>query len=284
MIGYRVESRCAIVFGDPVCSRSDKERLALAFQHYCREQGWEIVYVTASKEFADWAIQNICGALIEFGEELIFDPFNDPKQGSKGRLLRGKVNQALRNGTEVREYISHDPILEKAIEQVGVTWLKARKGPQIYLAHVHLFAERIGKRWFYAVKGGHIVGVLLMNQLEAKKGWLMQLLMTTPEACNGTSELLVTAVIETLRKEGCRFLAFGATASEFGEIIGLSKPSTWLARGAFKIAKKIFSLDGRRKYWQKFNPQSERSFVLFGQSRITMRAVIGMMRALNVPL
>lgn len=283
IIGYRLALGCAVVFGDPLCAEEEQEKLALAFKAHCETLGWGMIYVTASLKFADIAMKSLSGSVMEAAEELFCDPSHDPLRGAKGRLLRGKVRQALRHGLVIEEYLDRDPLLEKQIEDVGVSWLASRKGPQIYLADVHLFRERIGKRWFYAKKGDDILGVLLLSELRAKRGWLVQLVMVKPEAPNGTSELLVTKVIECLREENCHFLAFGiAQIESLGEVIGLGKVSTWLARFVFKTSKKVFSLDGRRKYWQKFQPSADRSLIVFGTPKIGIRQIIAMMRALNV--
>jgi len=282
IIGYRLESNCVVVFGDPLCEPENIPTLTKAFHHYCDEQGWSIVYATASRNFAQWAIHHTCHSLIEVGEELFLDPFCVPKSGLKVRLLRNKVSKARREGSTVNEYRGGDFKLEKAIEQVGEDWLKNRKGLQIYLAEVQLFSERIGKRWFYAKQHDRVVGVLLLHRIEARHGWLIQLSLTTPDAPIGTSEQLVTTVLETLREEGCHFLAFGiAQIEQLGEIAGLNKLAEWVARMVFKAAGRIFHLDRRKKYWSKFQPQTEPSYVLCNRS-FGLRELKALMRALNV--
>jgi len=193
------------------------------------------------------------------------------------------VNNALRAGIGVHEYVDLNPALEQAIEHVGIAWLKGRQGPQLYLAQVRLFAERKGKRWFYAQHGESIVGALLLNQVEVRQGWLVQFLMTTPEAPIGTSEQLVISALNTLRDEGCHFLSFGAAQGQkLGEIMGLGIISAWLARTAFKVFKKVFHLDKRRRYWRKFRPHTEPAYLVFSASRVGFREIFGVMRALNV--
>ena len=285
VIGYRVEYGCAIVMGDPVCSAENKIELAQAFSEHCKTKNRPIVYVTASEQFVKQAFTAISRSFIEVVDELVFDPQNDPKKGSKGRLLRGKVSQAIRFGITSHEYSSVDEEIEKQLEEVSISWLKAREGPQIYLAPVDLFASRIGKRWIYAKYNNKVIGVVLLHQIEARQGWLLQLLLTTPDAPNGTSEFLVNSAIEILRKERCTYLTFGAALKdEIGMIEGLGKASCYLARMAYKGAKKIFPLDGRRKYWKKFSPEPEPSYLLFENNRLTIKEIGAIMKSLNVSL
>lgn len=285
MIGYRTESNCAVVLGDPVCAPSHKADLVHSFHDYCKENGKNIIYTTTSERFAYWAMQNGCSALVQVGDELISNPQHDPLEGSSGRKLRNKISHCIHAGITVEEYTTEDKELEAAIMQVGDSWRKGRQGPQIYLAGVNLFAHRSGKRWFYARQGKRVVGVLLLNQLKARKGWLLNLLLATPDAPHGTTELLVVSALEVLRREKCHYISFGTTpADQIGEIIGLGTLSSWIARIAFVVAKTVFRLDARKKYWKKFHPQSERSYLLFSQPQIGLREIKSMMSALNVSL
>ncbi len=284
-IGYRIAFGCAIVMGEPLCEEDKKLSLARAFQDFCQKGKTPIIYITTSKSFALHAHQKIVHSIVEAADELIFNPQNDPKKGSKGRLLRGKVSQAIRFGITTHEYKGVDSSLEEKLEEVGSLWLKGRQGPQIYLAPVDLFSMRDGKRWIYAVCNDQVVGVALLHEIKARSGWLLQLILTIPEAPNGTSELLVTTCIDILRAEGCQFLSFGAAPrKELGIIKGFGSFSTFLARVIYKGAKRAFPLDGRRKFWQKFSPESEGTFVLFERKHLSLKEVGAIMKSLNVSL
>lgn len=285
LIGYRIDSKCAIVYGDPVCPPNMIPLLTQEFHRYCQERHLNIIYTVASKQFTDWALKNVCKAAIEFGNELFIDPGMYQKEGIYGRRVRNKISHSMRAGVAVYEYSSYDIQMEQALEQVGQSWLQMRQGPQIYLAHVRLFEERTGKRWFYAKQGDKVVGLALLNQLEAKEGWLLNLLMETPEAPNGTSEHLIDTVIEILKKEGCSFLTFGAiAASQLGKIEGLGAAASLFARLGYKVAHKYLKLAGRLKYWEKFKPSQEPIYVLFGDSRMNFSVIKGVLRAFNISL
>lgn len=283
-VAYHNESGSAVVFGDPICAEKDKFALARAFHKFAADQGKVIIYISASKPFAEWAIKNVCGGLIEFGQELMVDPFCDPtkESGEHASLLRRKVKHALHEGVLVEEYHNHDAELEKAIENIGKIWLKRRRGPQLHISNIYLFSDRFGKRWFYAKSGNAVVGTISLNQLQAHNGWHLNHLMILPEAPHGTTELLVTAVLEALKKEECRFASFGMVqASELGDIQGLGKFSAWLSRLVFKCARKIARLEGLNMFWGKFNPQSRPSYLLMSRNRVGLRELKGLVGALS---
>ncbi|CUI16739.1 conserved hypothetical protein [Candidatus Protochlamydia naegleriophila] len=286
LIGYRVESSCAIVYGDPLCDWEDVPRLVEAFAVFCRERGIRnIIYVIATEQFANWAMQNSCAASVEFGQELVLDPHDDPKAktGVHASLVRRKVRHAQKEHVVVEEYIPENPGLERQLEEIGEAWLQGRKGLQIHISHVHLFDYRAGKRWFYAKQGDRLIGVIVLNHLQSKQGWLINHLMPIPGAAHGTPEILLSTVLETLAKEGCHYVTFGAVpTSQLGEMVGLGTLSQQVARFSFRLINSFFHLDGKMKFWEKFDPKSNPSYLLFTQTHIGLRDIWALMRALNV--
>jgi lysylphosphatidylglycerol synthetase-like protein (DUF2156 family) len=283
-IGYRLIGKCAVAFGDPLCKPEDKARLAFAFHYFNLKQKQSVVYISCSESFAKWAIDNVCSTLFEFGQELIFDPPSDPKKktGNHGSLVRRKVKQAIREGLTVCEHTREDLSIERKIEEVGEAWLQSRKGIQLHISNVYLFADCHGKRWFYAKRGEEIVGVITLNHLQSSEGWLINHLMVTPNAPNGTSEILVATVLETLEREHCPFATVGVVTTEtFGEISGLNAFSTWLARVGFCLARKLVNLDGLQTFWGKYSPQGRPTYVLFSRNRVGLRELRGLSKALG---
>ncbi len=283
-IGYKIASKNAVVFGDPVCSPRDKAALALAFDEDCKRKNLGVVYTIVSQDFAQWASVNLSAVMIEFGIKFVFDPRHNPAQktGSNGVLVRKKVKQALKDGVVVKEYLGHDPKIEKQIEEVADIWLKKRHGPQIYLAGVTLFKDRLGKRWFYACKGDRILGFLLINEVQSQKGWLLNNVMMTPDSSKGLSELLIISTLETLDQEGCRFVLAGPVPlKDLGIIVGLGKVANSIIRFVFKIAKYFFNLEGHATFWNKFQPQYQSSFLLFPHKNLRASSIKAIFQALN---
>jgi lysylphosphatidylglycerol synthetase-like protein (DUF2156 family) len=195
------------------------------------------------------------------------------------------VRHAQHKGVSIKEYLAHDANIEQVIEQVGVSWLKSRRGPQIHISNIYLFDNRIGKRWFYAQQGNQIIGLVVLNQLQARQGWHLNHLMFTSDAAHGTPELLVVSVLEILQGEDCSFVSFGvAPADQLGTISGLSHFSAWTARQVYKIVNKMFHLKGHKMFWGKFHPQTQPSYLLFSQSRIGLREALALMRAMNASI
>lgn len=274
-----------VVLGDPVCPIENSHQLSTAFYEHCKKQGKDIIYLSISPKFNAWAIKNLHVASVEFGQEYFLDPFDDPRKGSGGSLARRKFRHATSEGVSVHEYVEKSENIEQAIERVGTDWLKHRKGPQIHISNVHLFSDCFGKRWFYAKHRGRIVGVVVLNRMRAKKGWLLNHVMITKEAPHGTQEMLVINAIEALQNEGVHFVSFGnVPTGKLGKIVGLGKFSSWIASNGFGLISHLFHLNGHMKFWEKFQPKSEPSFILFSRGKIGLKEVLSLRRALNVTL
>lgn len=285
LIGYKNTCNRAVVYGDPLCAPEDLEQLSRAFHDFAQKQGWKIIYLTASEEFKKLTKNDLCKTSIEYGHEIYQNPTsNRPVQkGEAARLLRKKVRHATTKGVSVHEYVTTDPVKEKAMEKVAADWLKSRKGTQLHIANVYLFSDRIGKRWFYAEKEGEIIGTAVLNRLEHKKGWLLNHLMHPKDAPSGTSELLVSHILDVLVKEDCDYITFGAaTQPKLGQITGLGKFSSWLARAIYGLLWKQSSLSGPLKFWEKFEPQYQSSYLLFSDSKVGVKEIAAILKTMNI--
>jgi lysylphosphatidylglycerol synthetase-like protein (DUF2156 family) len=285
LIGYRLENSCAVVYGDPVCSLADRETLVAHFHRYCVEQGLSIVYIATTGSFARWAHPRYCGGLIQFGAEVTLNPHDNPQAqtGTRASLVRRKVRHAIKEGAVIRELRASDPELEAQLEQVRREWLQARQGLQIHISNTPLFTDRLGKRWFYTQQGDRVTGVVVLSQLQSRNGWLLNHLMQTSDAVGGTPEILVCTALDTVAQENCDYVTFGTvTTPELGEIIGLSKISTWASRHIYRRAVQLFQLANRQKFWEKFHPQAEPLYLLFNRRTIRLRELYALTRALNI--
>lgn len=285
-IGYLQTKDCAIVIGDPICPADKKPLLAEVFQAYCKDKNLACIYFIASEKFAKWAIDHVSKIMIGVGEEIVFDPFIDPTQGHKAYRLRNKINHTQHIGLSVKEYLTEDTKLEKEILKVGQDWVKARKGPQIYIGDLNFFKNRTDKRWFYLLdEKQNVIGMALLRGLQAHQGWLLKFLIVNPDAPRGASELMMVTILETLRKENCHFITYGMVpADQLGETAGLGKIAVTLAKGGFKAAKWIFHLGQRKNYWLQFHPHAEKSYLLFSSPRIGIKEMRALFHAMKIDM
>jgi len=281
-IGYKVANQCAVVFGDPVCSDENKPALAEAFNEFCQKKNLNVIYIIASETFSTWAIKHVSKVLIEVGEEIVFLPEIDPTIGPQGNRLRNYIHHASSLGLEVKEYLPINEEIEKQINNLQDTWQKSRKGPQLYLGNFNFFERREDHRWFYVTDNKNVKAAALLSTLVMGRGWLLKSMITHPDAPRGTSELLMTSILNKLHDENTQFITYGIIpAKQLGEIEGLGPIEKWFIKLTFTAIKWIFNLNKRKKFWQKFQPRSKKSFALFSKS-IGLKEIRAVLQALKV--
>jgi lysylphosphatidylglycerol synthetase-like protein (DUF2156 family) len=284
-IGYRQVNGCAIAYGDPVCPKAHIPGLVKAFHTFCKNNNLSVIYLVVSEKFSSWALENGCAVQIEYGEELFMDPNQDPRkrEGVHAQLVRRKFRHAEKEGIQIVEYKELDSAIERSIENVGKQWLEARTGPQVHISNIFLFNDREGKRWFYAKKNDQIVGTIVLNKLASKNGWLMNHLMIKKDAPSGTPEMLVLVALETIKNEGSQFVTFGGVpAQNLVEIKGLNSFEKACAKMVYYVFKKMFKLETKKAFWEKFHPSSSKSFLLFQEKSIGIKELRGLTKALNM--
>jgi phosphatidylglycerol lysyltransferase len=283
LIPYRRGFRCLVGIGDPICDERHSDELAERFRLSCAAQKLSTVFAAASERFTQRALARGY-ASVEFGEELIFDPRRDPQSGGRGRELRKKVQRAQRAGVNVLEH-QGDFDVERGLESLARAWVERRRGPQVFITPVLLFAERTGRRWFYAACGTQLLGVLSLLRLDARGGWVFEHLLTEPDAPQGTSEQLVTVALGALGREGCGYATFGpSTLSQLGRMQRVGWYGQVVGRAVFNSAARWFHLDSLSQYRKKFQVSAvEPSHLLFHPG-IGVREATGLLRAFNVTL
>ena len=288
LVPYRMAWGSVVAIGEPVCAREDSVTLARALTAAARRRGLATVYAVTSPWFANRMAEHGAAA-IAFGSEVQLDPGADPTRGSKGRELRKKLNHAARAGLRAGEY-DHENFASRFVEaeltRVAEEWLRNRRGPQVFLTGIRLFEAPAITRHFHVRYGDRYVGVLTAMRLETRDGYLLNQIVTTPDAPDGTSELLITHALATLGSEGCHFATFGAApADSLGAMMNVSPWSERLARKVFDAAGEAFHLDARAHYRRKFQAANEEpAFLVFDPPRIRLRQVAALLRAFNVSL
>lgn len=286
-IAFRRFGRCAVALGDPVSAPTDAIELAEAFRSHCAARGWHTIHAVIGSHMADH-FRRLDLGLIEFGVEQILrlEPTGD---NAYIRDLRKKLKRARQAGLDVVEYrpgSRPDTASEAAMKKLATDWLANRRGPQTYWATIDLFRARGITRWFCGMVEGKLVGVLSVLELRSRGGYLMEHILWHPDAPVGTSELLITRATETLAAEGCQNASFGpAPAPELGEVSGFSSSTQTVAHWIYRHCCRIFTLDSKVLYRQKFRPSAtEPLYLAFDPPRLRLDTLQALGRVFNFSL
>lgn len=280
VVPYRQAPRCRVAIGDPVAPPELKVGLMRHFADSSIQEGHGVVIAAASADLAGHAVDLGYGAL-RYGEEVIVDPRADLTAGSVGRELRKKVNRAQKQGVEVQELAPDDPpSIEAGIRRVAAAWLRSRGG-LVFISPLERVDLSLGRRCFYAVWGGDVVGAVSLLRIDARNGWAIEHLFHAPDAPQGTTEALVVRAMKVVGEEGAEYATFGPAMSPgLEDAHGLGGASRWLAKHVLRLAERAFRLGSILRYREKFGvTRREPSYLLFPSSRVGPLEVFGLLHA-----
>lgn len=265
MIAYRIEFKCAVVFGDPICPPQELIELVEAFHKHCRDAQLNVVYVIVSQEFKKM-VENQCKIFFQVCEEIILDPSFDLHSSHR---LQQRMDKAVKHGLSFHEYLPINKELEQKLMEIGKQWQASIKGAHLYLGHLNFFESYIGKRWFYVKDGESVTSMVMLSHLEGRGGWLLKFLATIPNVFPGTSEYLVLSLLNKLKEENCHFLTKGMLPVDSLNVIqGISAPSQFILRKIYNLISFIFRFKKRKEYWQRYHPKYEPAYLIFLNAKI----------------
>jgi phosphatidylglycerol lysyltransferase len=186
------------------------------------------------------------------GEQPSWDPASWPAVLQADRRLREQLRRARAKNVVVRA-LDHSELahagatLRDDLDALVARWLKSRKMPPMgFLVDVQLFDFATERRWFAAERDGQLVGLLVAVPIYRRRGWFFEDLLRTPDAPNGTTELLFDAAIRSVADEGSRYVTLGL-APLAGEI----RP--WM-RFVRDCTAALYDFDGVRRFKAKLRP------------------------------
>lgn len=188
---------------------------------------------------------------LRIGEQPVWDPSRWPEVLQRRRSLREQLRRARAKGVQVRAVSPAElsgGVTRAGIERVAERWLKARgMAPLDFLVRLELFSFPEERRCFVAEQDGHVVGVAGVVPVPAREGWFVEDLLRDPHAPNGTSELLIDAVMRWASDAGSRWLTLG-----LAPLAGDVSP---LLRAARRGGGALYDFTGLRSYKAKLEPQ-----------------------------
>ena len=193
--------------------------------------------------------------------------------------LRAQLRRAVNKGVLVRlcapsEVADAQPLRQELQDLVG-RWMRTRHlAPLSFVASVQPFFRLAERRVFVAEVGDTIVGALFAIPIPAREAWLFDHIVRTPQAPNGTAELLVDGAMRQLAHEGYRQATLGLCplAGRVPRVLSFIRRTT---RGLFDFhGLYAFKAKLRPHRWQRVLVEHPGQSALLGTIR-ALRAFAG---------
>lgn len=244
-----------VVAGTPIAPPRTRATLAARFVQRAHAAGRRVCFFSVDAAFAAEAGLDA----LPIGEEPEWDPRAWPTLLRSARRLREQLRRARAKGVTVRLVAARE-VAEGTALRVG------------FLVDLHPFEFPGEHVYAVAERHGEIVGFAAAVPIHARDGYLLEDLLRTDEAPNGTSELLVDAVFRAIAERGARHVTLGL-APLSGEVPPV------LATIA-RLGRSLYDFQGVRAFKARLRPHAwSRVFLAYPEGQGALAAVHDTLRA-----
>lgn len=262
-----------LVPGEPLASADCQVAVAERFLRAARAKGRSVGFLPASERFAKHS-RRLGLRAVKIGSAPYFDLDTWAPRGDRAKKARAGVNQARRAGVQVTKVVNLDEKLIKETQYLCKSWLTSRRSPTKFgwLFAIDLFQHSERKQYFTARdENGRLVGFLAASPIPARQGWYLEDVLRLPEAPNGTADLLVVEVLNSLKRDGAKLATLGtapmATESNVDSLVQDSPKLSKAARVVATLFAVFYNFDGVRRFKAKFAPSWwESEYILVSQN------------------
>ena len=272
-VAYNEFGKVWLVPGDPLASVENLAQVSERFLQKARTEGRVVGFMPATEQFAKQSSELGLRA-IRIGSAPYFDLATWAPRGDRAKKARAGVNQARRARVHVSEVIEVDEKLIRETACLCKSWLTTRRSAIRFewLFTVDLFQHKEKKKYFTARDAnGKLVGFLAATPIPARDGWYLEDVLRSKHAPNGTTDLLVVEVLNSLKHSGAKLATLGtALMAAEGVVdpdIRLSSVLSRAVRFVARCCSIFYNFDGVRRFKAKFAPSWwESEYVLISQN------------------
>lgn len=287
-VAYNEFGRVWLVPGDPLASVEQLTRVTDLFLQKARTEGRIVGFMPATEQFAKQS-RGLGLRAIKIGSTPYFDLDTWAPRGDRAKKARAGVNQARRAGVTVTEVLKVDEQLISETTCLCKSWMTTRRSAIRFewLFTVDPFQHKETKKYFTARDAnGRLVGFLAVSPIPARNGYYLEDVLRSRHAPNGTTDLLVVEVLDSLKRSGAKLATLG-TALMATE--GVTDPdlnvSPLLSRAAWFMAfcfSIFYNFGGVRRFKAKFAPSWWESEYVLISPNVTAppRILIAMIHAI----
>jgi hypothetical protein len=239
-----VETRGAwIAAGDPMAPSDEVARAAERFVEAAKLQGKRACF------FASEGLLGDAFDRVLLGEQPIFRKAGWTKAIRERRRLREQLRRARAKLVRVRAVDAAElrvgTSLRTDVEMLAREWLRTRHmAPMRFLVALEPFHAPEEHRYFIAEREGTPIGFLSAVPIPARRGWLVEDVVRSAHAPNGTTETLLDAMFRSLDDEERATLGLAPLTGPI---------SRWL-RIARALALPLYSFSGLRAFKERLKP------------------------------
>jgi lysylphosphatidylglycerol synthetase-like protein (DUF2156 family) len=247
LVAYAQLPRAVVVAGAPMARAGRLAEVAGRFEAHAAARAQRVCYFGVEERFL--SRHRLSSLLV--GEQPVWDPRRWSESVARSRSLRTQLRRARNKGVNVRRVPDAELIagpLRSAVDRLAAAWLASRRmAPMGFLVDLQLYGNASLRRYFVAERGGELLAQLAAVPVYARRGWLFEDVLRSPEAPNGTHELLVDFAMCSLGDEGSAYVTLG--------LVPLAGEVSTALRQLRSLLRPLYDFEGVQRFRARLRPQ-----------------------------
>jgi phosphatidylglycerol lysyltransferase len=269
VVAYMDTGRAWVAVGLPLAENAQVGEVARAFVREAKKKGRRACFFACE----DGEVPGFARLLL--GEQPVWTPGTWRARLAQHRRLREQIRRAAAKGVAIRRVrageLAPGTALRAQVESLARDWLASRRmAPMGFLVALEPFHLPEEHRYFIAERQGKLVEFLSAVPIYLRGGWLVEDVVRSGGAPNGTTEALLDGLMQDV----------GETDSVTLGLAPLSGPiSSWLRVVRF-VSRPLFDFAGLHAFRQRLRPAYwQRVWLVYPASESPVVHVLESLRA-----
>lgn len=274
-----------VTAGGPVCAPARLGAVAAAFERDAAEVDEAVCWFGADDRVRKALSTH---ATLVIGAQPVWTPARWPRILASKASLRAQIYRAKNKGVEVGLWDRERAATSGALRAILADWLARRGLPPLHFLAEPDVLDALGDREvFVATRGGAPLAYLLLAPVPARDGYLVEWILRTRDAPNGTATVLLDAAFRTAAERGATFVSLGLVP--LSTYAPLSEPPPPRAIRALLAwmrahARRFYNFEGLEAFKAKFRPEAwEPVYLLTREPRVSLRLLHAVADAFSGP-
>lgn len=282
--GYVEASGFRVVAGAPVAPPGRLPDVVAELEDDTASRGMKTCYFGAEEPLAEVLASRGPLDRLLLGAQPVWDPRGWPEIVDTKASLRAQLHRARNKGVAVERWSAERAAGHAELARCLDAWLGTRGLPPLHFLVEPETLDRLDDRRVYvALRAGEVVAFSVASPVPARSGWLIEQIVRSPTAPNGTNELLVDAAFRDLAALGSRWVTLGlAPLSVRARFAPEAVPRTARPHPVMRFvlgwlrahARRFYDFDGLDAFKAKLRPHGwEPIWAITSEERVSLRTL-----------
>ena len=286
VVGFVSCNKRRVVAGAPVCAKESLAEVSVEFEQDALQKGERTCYICAEARLETIYADSPTHTKVLLGAQPVWKPDEWAEIIATHKSLRAQLNRARNKGVSVSEWSAerahNNPLLINCLRE----WLSTKGLPPLhFLVEPNTLARLFDRRIFVAERADEVVGFLVLSPIATRNGWLFEQFPHSPNAPNGTVELMIDTAMLALADAGFEYATLGLSPlSTRAEVKPFRNP-LWLRILLFwmrKHSQRFYNFEGLDAFKAKLQPKEwEPVFAISNEARFSFRTLYAIASAFS---